>query len=374
MSGTCPSTPLARRADHGRSPGSRPRRLLRWGGAVALLAVAALLAAALIPGSHATGSDGLAAHAVATGRSGARAAHPRGTVFGSRIAANRYGTKISQLENGTNSRGQLVSDLSPLKPAQFDRPVARYKRYAEGWAVRLGHDLTPLTAALRAGDRTAARRDWMTAFSDYLHLGAVYGLLPGDLDDELARVPSSTSDTHFPGLHRIEKGLWTGEKLSTLVPVATALSAAAVRLQRRLPSVQIDPQDYTARASEILEDAQRDLMSGTQVPWSGAGVLGTEAGLVATERVVHTLIPLLNGRENTEGQVQVWLIRLRRALASVRRPDGSYPALHQLSSAQLQRIDGTLAGAVGALSEVSATLETKDPPNFGSIPEHRAGK
>ena len=334
-----------------------------------MLVVVALLAAALIPGSHSGGNGPVARRTVVSAELTANPLHRQSKVFDSRIAASKYGTQVAQRENGSDANGP-ISDLTPLRPRQFTRPENEYRHYAERWAVRLGHDVIPLTAALRAGDRARAKRDWLTAFSDYLHLGAVYGLLPRNLDDELARVPSSTSDTDFPGLHRIEKGLWTGEPLSHLVGVATALSDTVVRLRHRLPTVKFDPLDFVARGHEILEDAQRDLMSGAQVPWSGAGVLGTAAGLVATEKVVHTLTPLLNGRANTLGKVQVWLIRVRHVLAGVRRPDGTYPSLGQLSSAQRERINGVVAGALSALEELPGTLEAAETPDIPPIPVH----
>lgn len=160
MSHISPSTPSARRP--------RPRRIVGWAGGVGLLAAAALLAAALIPGSHAADGDGQARSSVAGGGSPADALHREARVYGSNVAASRYGTQAAARENGVSADGRLISDLSPLKPWQFAGPVARYKAYAERWADRLGRDVTPLTAALRAGDRAAARRAWTTAFSDYL--------------------------------------------------------------------------------------------------------------------------------------------------------------------------------------------------------------
>ena len=68
---------------------------------------------------------------------------------------------------------------------------------------------------------------------------------------------------------------------------------AVARLRRDLPSVSITPLEYATRAHEILEDAQRDLLSGADVPWSGEGLLATDAGLEATKEVVSTLRGLL---------------------------------------------------------------------------------
>jgi hypothetical protein len=352
-----------------------------------LLAVAALTAAALIPGSHGSSDDNLARESVAapSARSDGSGRH-LASVVDSSIPARRYGSQVAAMENGFDRSGKLVSDLSPLPVAAFDRPVAEYRRYAERWAATLGHDVTPLTAALRAGDRARARRAWETAFSDYLHLGAVYGLLPGDLNDRLAGLPPITGDPHFVGLHRIEMGLWGNEPVRSLVGLSTGLGAAvqrlrvelptlainpkspSVRLRRGLVAVAVDPLDYVTRAHEILEDAQRDLMSGVDVPWSGQGVLGTAAGVAATRELLSTLKPIMSGRGNAYGTSEYWLGRMRAALRGVRRPDGAWPSLHQLTPRQLQLIDGTLAGTLTALDQVPGTLETTNIPNIPGDP------
>jgi high-affinity iron transporter len=360
-----------------------------WLGFVALLAVAALAAAALIPGSHtATGND-LARESVA-----APSAQPHGSarvtkVFDSSVPARRYGSQVAAMENGVDRSGNYVSDLSPLPVAAFDRPVAEYRHYAERWAATLGHDVPPLTAALRARNRARARRAWELAFSDYLHLGAVYGLLPGDLDDRLAGLPGLTGDPHFVGLHRIEMGLWTNAPVHSLVGLATRLRAgvarlraelptlainpkrASVRLRRGLVAVTVDPLDYVTRAHEILEDAQRDLMSGVDVPWSGQGVLGTAAGVAATRELLATLAPLMAGRGNAYATSEYWLGRLGAALESVRRADADWPSLRQLRPRQRQLIDGTLAGTLSALAQVPGTLETTNIPDIPNDPGSR---
>ena len=91
-------------------------------------------------------------------------------------------------------------------------------------------------------------------------------------------LPGDGPGSSFSGLHRIEYGLWTGASPRSLVPWAAKLQRDAVTLRQVLPSVQITPLDYATRAHEILEDAQRDLLSGMDVQWSGAGVLGRRPG------------------------------------------------------------------------------------------------
>ena len=134
------------------------------------------------------------------------------SVFDSNISPQKYAALIAGMENGVNSKGEIVSDLvhrwQAVAVPRPDRRVPPLRRALGSHPHR--RDADTLTAALRHGDRGAAKRAWDTAFSDYLHLGAVYGLLPGDLNDRLAGLPAVIGSTHFVGLHRIEMGLWTG--------------------------------------------------------------------------------------------------------------------------------------------------------------------
>ena len=80
-----------------------------------------------------------------------------------------------------------------------------------------------------------------------------------------------------------------------------------MRLARGLVAVTVDPLDFTLRIHEILEDAQRDFMSGVDVPWSGAGVLATAAGVAATKELLSTVEPIMTGRGPAYGTSEYWL-------------------------------------------------------------------
>jgi hypothetical protein len=378
MSGTFPPTPSLATGPDGDSPRRRLPRPGPWAvriGAVVALAIIVIVAAAVIPGSHSQSPHPAAAARLTSRSPVGGAVRARQTkVFGSDVAASRYGTQISQRENGIGPDGQIASDLTPLPTRAFDRPIAAYRVYAERWSVKLGRAVTQLHAALAANDRDASKNAWDTAFTDYLHLGAVYGLIPDTLNRQLAGVPQTVGERDFPGLHRIEMGLWTGAAPRSLAPLATAIAGAVVGLKKTLPTVPILPLDYATRAHEILEDAQRDYMSGSDVPWSQAGVLATEAGVLATDKVISTLVPLLQGRDNTLAESQNWLGQLQTTLLSVRRRDGSWPALDQLSVTQRERIDGSLAGTLTALEEVPGTLETVSIPVIPTIASQAAKK
>ncbi len=359
------------------SAGARRRRLPRpsaRAALVGLLALAAVTVAALTQGRAEPGTVRL--HLVPAAARSEFPVHVT-TVFGSSIPAKQYGTELSKQQGqAPEDTGPPGAGLAPVSPAAFARPTAAYRAYAERWAAILARELPRLHAALGGGTRAAAQREWSSAYSDYLHLGAVYNLLPGTLDEQIDGLPGALPGAGagapvpaFSGLHRIEMGLWTGASPASLVPWVARLQADARTLQRVLPAVQIDPIDYAARAHEILEDAQRDLLSGADVPWSGAGVLGTAAGLAATREVVGTLTPLLERRDSTLLSVDNWLFRLQAVLQRLRAAHGgTWPSLGELTLTEREQLDGTVAGALGPLSQIPGSVETTRPPVFPRLP------
>jgi iron uptake system EfeUOB component EfeO/EfeM len=337
-----------------------------------LAAILLLVGAALTPGhTHKPSHFGVVALAARTSSS-----NPLGVrlskVYGSDVPASVYGTEIADLEDkGENTRGEMVSELSPLPAEAFVKPVAAYKAYAEQWTAKAEADADRLRQALAAGTRTGARSAWETTWSAYLHLGAVYGLfgsLNQAIDGMPGGLPRGASDPSFTGFHRLEMGLWGSPSPRTLLPLATKLIRDLRGLRRLLPGVAIAPLEYATRAHEILEDAQRDLLSDTQVPSSGQGVLGTAAGVAATNEVFHTLEPLLSGRENAEASVRSELALLGSAIARVRRDHANWPTLAQLTAREHELLNGTLAGALGALELLPGTLETTTPKPIPKLP------
>jgi hypothetical protein len=295
-------------------------------------------------------------------------------VYGTDIPASRYGTEVADLEDeGTNLAGEQVSELSPLPAGQFVVPENEYRAYAQRWIAKAVSGAASLRHALVAANRAAARRAWAATWSDYLHLGAVYGLFAAQnqaIDGVPGVLPAGSASPHFLGLHRIEMGLWTGASLGSLIGYDNLLQGALERLHAVVAHVQFTPLEYATRSHEIIEDAQRDLLSGSEVPWSGQGVLGTAAGVAATEEVFHTLEPLLSGRENAEGEVRSELLMLRGLLTSIEhRHHGSYPSLAQLGSYEHEQLNGYVAGALSALEQMPGTLETESRRPVAKLPQ-----
>jgi len=262
----------------------------------------------------------------------------------------------------------------PLSASVFRAPIAAYKAYSEQQLKLMETEITRLGTQLAADNRAAAKDAWRAAFADYLTLGAVYLEGPvADLDQAIDGNPGGlnrgTAAPQFTGLHRIEFGLWTGGSLASLEPYARRLAADVAALRRILPGVQVDPLDYATRAHEILEDAVRDLLNGTDVPWSGEGVLGTAAGVAATIEVTKTLTPVLKSREGVLPVVNAQLGALRSTLASLRAQHGGrLPTNSQLTRSQSEQLSASIGQTLEALAQVPGALETTTTPPIPSIP------
>jgi iron uptake system EfeUOB component EfeO/EfeM len=309
---------------------------------------------------------GAGTSSTAAGSAPQRTTHP--------IGAMQAYSEADAKRNGAAGEGGAppVTELVPVSPAAFAEPIARYKLYSAGQLRMMLGYIARLRGALRAHQPTAARVAWRGAYEHWLHLGAVYGAfgaLSDAIDGTPGGLPGGAHDSRFTGLHRLERGLWQSVSAPELPGLAARLGDDVRSLMRRLPSVQITPLEYATRAHEILEDAQRDLLSGADVPWSGEGVLATAAGLAATREVLATLRSLLDGREGTIETVEFSLGRLAGALAAVRRDHaGHWPALSRLSRRESELLNGTLGAALEALDAVPGTLETRVPPPIPSLP------
>ncbi|HEY5197511.1 MAG TPA: EfeM/EfeO family lipoprotein [Solirubrobacteraceae bacterium] len=312
--------------------------------------------------------------ALGVGGGGGPASPPAAASAGARAltALQAYSQEAARREGLGNTAGaRPVSELVPVPPAAFDRPIAESRIHAEAELRAMALDVHRLIGQLALGDRARSRAIWLSAYGRYLRLGAVYGEF-GELDTAIdgsaGGLAGGPANPGFTGLHRIEFGLWTNQDPRGLETAARVLATNIRRLEKLVPTVAITPLDYATRAHEILEDAQRDFLSGADVPWSGEGVFATATGLAATEQVLDTLRPLLDGRESVIEQVDYGLSRLRTVLAEVRLAHaGRWPALAELSQLESERLDGALGFALEQLAGVPGDLETQLPPAIPAL-------
>jgi high-affinity iron transporter len=323
----------------------------RWvsAGAFVVLAIALTLGVqALLRGGGDDGGGGVPVPRI-VGPGAAPAASQRVT------QAHVHGTGQDAQAVAAAASGATGSALTPLAPADFAAPIARYRVYARGEARTLGARTAALSRALRAGDRARSRAAWQSAASAWRRVGAAYGAL------------GSLGEAIDGGLGRVEDGLWGHASPRALAAPAATLAASVATLRGRLGRSAITPLDYATRAHEILEDVQRDAL-GAGGP-SASGVRATADGVAATRVVLGTLGDVLAGRGDALTQSRFWLARLAGTVARIRAAHGgAYPTVSALSRAERERLQGRLGATLEALRGIPGELETTLPPKVARLP------
>jgi high-affinity iron transporter len=239
--------------------------------------------------------------------------------------------------------------------------VEQYRGYVGQKLDQLASDVARLRAGLPGSDRTSAQRRWLTAQVTWQQVGAAYGSFgpAGTAIGGLASgLPQGVDDPAFTGLHRIEYGLYHGEKLPALRVHVDRLAADVDSLRRGLDKLPIVPTDMPIRCHEILEDAQRDHLSGQDDYGSGMAYALTSGDVLGTRVVLEELKPLIPTPvlgHSPYDQSKAALDKLDTALNAA-KVGGNWPDYNILTKHQRQSVNGAIGAALEALYRIPSVL------------------
>jgi iron uptake system component EfeO len=261
----------------------------------------------------------------------------------------------------TGGTGESGPAVVPVTSNDLLAPIRQYRDHVIQGLTTLAGNTDQLAAAVRSGDRAASEAAWLTAHLGYERLGAAYGAF-GDADGAIngttAGLPAGVADTDFTGFHRLEHGLWHGEAMPALVPVADRLDADVHALLTSFPTQQIDPNDLGLRAHEIMENTLEFELTGRTDYGSGTSIATALANLDGSRAVLAVLRPLLTTRMPGLSDVDSDFARADRVLHEAQRPDGGWTPVSRLDHALRQRVNG----AVSELTELLAPVATITEP------------
>lgn len=259
--------------------------------------------------------------------------------------------------------GDAVAAPLAAKPAsasELTPATEAYIAYADAQLRRLTTQVQTLRAALASDDVRASRSQWLDAQLAWELVGASYNSFgePGvAIDGFPSGLPDGPADPRFTGLHRIEYGLFHGQSPTSLVRVADRLLADIASLRRQIAEVAGEPTDLTLRAHEILEDAQRDHLSGVD-DFGGHAAYAMTWANVQVARVVwqQLAIPIKSRDARLFQRAQAAFDRLDRALLAV-RVHGTWLTPLQASPMQRARINAAIGDALEVAAQEPGLLE-----------------
>ncbi|MGW0053458.1 iron uptake transporter permease EfeU [Nocardia nova] len=241
-------------------------------------------------------------------------------------------------------------------------PNDAYQAYAAGVLTRLSGAVTAIGNDLRGGNIAAAQADWLNAQLDWERVGASYnsfgdaGTAVSGLPDGL---PGGVNDPGFTGLHRLEYGLWHGQRPDQLLPVVDRLGGDITNIRKNLGSDDLagDPKKLPLRGHEILEDALRDHISGIDDQGAGAAYPMTLADIDVTRAVLDQLGPLIDPRApQLRATLRTRLDDLQAALLAT-QDHGHWQSPDRTPPAARQAVNARLGAALEELAKVPRLLE-----------------
>jgi high-affinity iron transporter len=255
--------------------------------------------------------------------------------------------------------------VKPVTLADLTPPNKLYQGYAAAQLTDLARAVAAIQADLRRGSIAAAKKDWLTAQLDWERVGASYdsfgdlGLAVDGLPDGL---PGGVSDKGFTGLHRIEYGLWHGQPVGELAPVAATLAKNVAAVQKNLTTDDLagDPTQLPLRAHEIIEDALRDHLSAIDDEGAGAAYAMTWADTQVDRVVLGYLASLVNERQpGLVATADSQLATLDTALLAT-QAGGQWQSLAAVTLDQRQHVNAAIGALLETLAAVPDLLEV--PP------------
>jgi high-affinity iron transporter len=270
-----------------------------------------------------------------------------------------------QVEGHTDA---TAHPFTPVSSDQVHLATLAYRARLTPELRQLERDTDSLTHAVVLGRLDEARVQWLPAHLDYARLGAVYdtfGALDGEIDGRPAGLAGGDHDPHFRGFLRLEYGLWHGQPVGELVPVARGLDRSVHDLVRTFPRLPTGINDLSLRSHEILENSLQFELTGDTDEGSHSGLATTWANVQGTELALDALAPLLRRSDPVlTASAMRGLAQLEVAFKSYERPDGSWRSLRSLSRPQREQLDGRTSALLEQLSRIPDELEIpRRPPS-----------
>ena len=248
------------------------------------------------------------------------------------------------------------NDLIPL--------AKQYQAYTEAGLKVLARETATVAADVRTGHLAAAKRDWLTAHLQYETLGAAYDAF-GDFDDEVdGRADAlGVNSPKWTGFYRLEYGLWHGQSVKELTPVAATLSSDVNALLASWPAQQIPLLDVGLRTHEILENALEFQLTGHDDYGSGTTLATTVANIAGTRELLALLDPLLAPRYAGLPAVYSGLALLQSLLEKEHLPNGRWVPVSALPVRVRQAIDAACGQLDQELSPIASIAEPRNTAN-----------
>lgn len=198
----------------------------------------------------------------------------------------------------------------------------------------------------------------------YETLGDAYDAF-GDFDTEIDGRADATgvASPQWTGFYRLEYGLWHGQSLASLVPVASGLNSDVDQLIAWWQTQQVPLADLGRRAHEVIENALEFQLTGHDDYGSGTTLASTVASITASRVLLALLHPLLAPRYPGLPAVYSGLSQLQSLLEKEQLPNGWWVPVSALPDSARLAIDAACGQVLQELAPVASITEPRNTVN-----------
>jgi iron uptake system component EfeO len=276
---------------------------------------------------------------------------------------NDYGP----LQGSTVTVAGHATGTPAVRPITYNDLIPIAKKYAaeEETAITvMASETATLAAAVRGGNLATARRDWLTAHLQYETLGDAYGAF-GNFDTEIdgRADPVGVTSAQWTGFFRLEYGLWHGQSLASLVPVANKLNSYVDQLVTWWPTQEVPLADIGRRAHEVIENALEFQLTGHDDYGSGTTLASTLAAITGSRVLLALLQPLLAPRYPGLSAVYSGLSQLQSLLEKERLVNGWWVPVSALPTTTRQAIDAACGQVLQELAPIASITDPRNTAN-----------
>ncbi|HUA48617.1 MAG TPA: EfeM/EfeO family lipoprotein [Solirubrobacteraceae bacterium] len=242
-------------------------------------------------------------------------------------------------------------------------PMNEYRQYVASKLLTLQSQVAALITAIGSGSVAQAEAAWVAAHLTWLDIGqddnayGAFGELGRQIDGPAAGLVGGTASPDFTGFHKIELDLWTRGDLAAARTDADTLQSLVAQLitiplASELPDTKAGIANWVLRPHEILEDANRDTLTGNDDYGSGTGLASLTADVAATRELLTLLSPVIDPvAPHLVGRASGELDALDSAIQAA-CPDGEWVAIQKLPMAEREQIDADTGDLVETLAPI----------------------
>jgi iron uptake system component EfeO len=186
------------------------------------------------------------------------------------------------------------SALNPATTAALTTATNGYHDYIVGEVGKLVTSTAKFTAAVKSGDKAAAKNLFARARYYYEEVEPVaesFGNLDPGID---ARINDVSNPAQWTGFHRIEKALWQDDTTTGMGAYADKLTADVARLQKLVATAHYQPAQLANGATDLLNEVASSKITGEEDRYSHTDLSDFQANIDGGKKAFDLLKPALD--------------------------------------------------------------------------------